>query len=258
MFEQNFTDFGLTKTQAKLFDYLLENGAGKARDLARAINHPRGVIYKTLEELLQMGLIEKKEEKGQIARFLPTHPRNLEKLLEEREKNLALNKKSLEEIMPRLSSGYNLLMHKPGVKFYEGEEGMKKILFDTLYSQTEVYLFIYPDAISQVKGFKEIDDDYIEKRIHFGIKKKILRAGKKPAEVPQKTENKKTDLYDQLTEIRYLEKEFFPFKSSLQIYDNKISYQIIDGENVIGILVEDKNIFEMHKAFFETLWEQAV
>lgn len=41
----------------------------------------------------------------------------------------------------------------------------------------------------------------------------------------------------------------------MQIYDNRISYQTIERENKIAILIEDKNIYQMHKSFFEFMWD---
>jgi hypothetical protein len=121
-----------------------------------------------------------------------------------------------------------------------------------LKSQTEIYLFLNAEALSQEKRFREINEEYKSKRERSGIKKKIIRVGQRPENVF----GQNTGKYDELTEIKYISKELPAFKSSIQIYDHKISYQIIDGENIISILVEDKNIFEMHKALFEMVWEE--
>ena len=155
--------------------------------------------------------------------------------------------------MPNLVSNYNLTLNKPGVKFYEGESGMEKILDDTLTSKTEILLFINTDSLNEEAKFKEINEEYKRKRMRKGVKKRILRVGKKP----EITFGTRDDRYDAITEIRYLEKTDLPFKSNVQIYDGKISYQIIDGANIISILIEDKNIYAMNKAWFEMLWEMA-
>jgi len=253
MFKDQLQQFGLTKTQSAVMDYLFEFGEAKARDIAKSINQPRGVVYKSLDELLAMDLIEKKDQAKKISVFIAKHPRSLEKLLEKKEQEINQNKKIFEEVLPSLVSNYNLTINRPGVKFYEGKDGMEKILEDTLTSKTEILLFINTDSLNEEEKFKEINEEYKRKRIRRGVKKRILRVGKKP-EMAFGTSD---DKYDAITEIRYLEKTDLPFKSNVQIYDGKISYQIIDQENIISILIEDKNIYAMNKAWFEMLWEMA-
>lgn len=254
MFQDQLLKFGLTKTQSNVLDYLFEHGEAKARDIARAIKHPRGVVYKALEELLALELVEKREKDKEIARFQATHPRNLEKVMETKEREINQNKKIFEEILPSLVSSYNLTLNKPGVKFYEGEEGFEKVLDDTLTSQTEILLFININAMQEEEKFKEINEDYKRKRKAKKIKKRIIRVGKKP----EMTFGTSDDKYNEITQIKYLENYPNLFKSSIQIYDGKISYQIIDKGNTLSILVEDKNIYAMNKAWFEALWVIAI
>lgn len=253
IFQSNLAELGLTKTQSNVLDYLLEFGQNKASAIGRQIKQPRGAVYKALEELLALGLVEKIEKEGEIAQFRASHPRKIERVLDEKERILGQNRQMFEEILPQLISRYNLTINKPGVVFYEGEEGMRKVLYDTLSSKTDVCLFINPEAFSQDEKFQEINEEYKIKREKAGIRKKILRAGIRP----ENTFGQKQDTpkYKELTEIRYTGKPSPSFRSAIQIYDGKISYQTINGENITSILIEDKDIYEMHKAFFELLWE---
>ncbi len=251
MYQKQLLQIGLTKTQANVLDFLLENGEHKASDIARAVKQPRGAIYKALDELLALELVEKLEKPGQIARFRPLHPRHLEKVLEKRENTLRQSKGILEEILPNLISAFNLTVNRPGVKFYEGEEGFKKVLYDTLASKTEVYMIINREALRDQEKFQEINEEYKRRRIRAGIKKKILRIGKIS---PNEKFSESDENYRRLTEIKYTEKESEMFKASIQIYDNKISYQIVEGDNLVSVLVEDKNIYLLHKTIFELLW----
>jgi HTH-type transcriptional regulator, sugar sensing transcriptional regulator len=56
---QLLTKIGLTKTQAKIYLTLLKNGNARARALAELANSPRPLVYRTLDELQKMGLVEK-------------------------------------------------------------------------------------------------------------------------------------------------------------------------------------------------------
>ncbi|MFA6918427.1 MAG: helix-turn-helix domain-containing protein, partial [Candidatus Gracilibacteria bacterium] len=158
MFQKELQNLGLTKTQSAVLDYLFEHGESKVQDITSNIKHPRGVVYKALEELIALELVEKLEKEKQIARFRAVHPRNLEKVLEAKERELAQNKKIFEDLLPQLASSYNLTLNKPGVKFYEGEEGLEKVLYDTLTSKTEVYLMFNREAMTAEPAFKEINE----------------------------------------------------------------------------------------------------
>ncbi len=242
---------GLTPTQAEILGFLLSIDTAKAKEVVLGLNKPRGVVYKGLDELLELGLAEKLEKPGSIARFRAEHPSKLENLFANKEKQAQKERQHFLANLPELTSHYNLAHHKPGVHFYEGEAGLRQTLDDTLRSQTEILLFIDKSEISQEKTFNRISNEYAEKRLKAGIKQKILIADEKPLHEPGKGEE-----YEKLTEIRYLGDASSPFKSSVKIYDNKLSYQVIEGEQVIAVLIEDKNIYEMNKAMFDFLWRQ--
>lgn len=252
MNEKTLYNLGLSKVQAEIFDCLLENGPQKAGDIAKKTKRPRGVAYKGLEELANLSLVSKKEAKAGIFVFAAEHPSNLEKVLEQKEKDLAKTKSAFESSLPDLISAYNLISNKPGVRFYEGEEGLKKALEDTLASKTEILLLLDKEALEKEQEFREINADYKKKREKLGIVKKVIRIGVEPYH-----EASFGSEYQKITDIRYLNKTNATFKSSVQIYDNKISFQVIDKGQIISIIIEDKNIYEMNKFIFNCLWEEA-
>ena len=63
MYKTILKNAGLTDVQAEIYEFLLNNSNFKASSISRAINRPRGVIYKGLDELIELGLAEKKDDK---------------------------------------------------------------------------------------------------------------------------------------------------------------------------------------------------
>ena len=100
--------------------------------------------------------------------------------------------------------------------------------------------------------FKKVNAIYKKKREHLGIIKKVIRIGAEPYHEASVSLD-----YQKITEIRYLDKPNNSFKSSIQIYDNKISFQVINKEQIISIIIEDQNIYEMNKFIFTCLWDEA-
>lgn len=43
----------------------------------------------------------------------------------------------------------------------------------------------------------------------------------------------------------------------MQIYDNKISYITLEPKRMMGVIVEDRHLYEMHLYFFEYIWRHA-
>lgn len=247
MYKDILNELGLTKTQAEIMAYLLENGSAKASFIAQKTTIPRGVAYKGLDELLSLGLVEKKETAG-IAVFQAEHPAKLEKIIENKEKEANQARQRLTGLLPELVSMYNLANHKPGVFFYEGEEGIEQVLNDSLESKTEIYT--YADVEAVTSNLKAINARYAKERDKRGLKKKVIVAD---------TEfNRRFFMdYDKtITEIRYMNKDFYQFKTGMQIYDGKISYQVLELDRKLGIIIHDPNIYQMHKLLFEFIWSK--
>lgn len=245
-------NLGLTRVQAEIFNCLLENGPQKASDIAKKTKRPRGVAYKGLEELANLSLVTKKEARAGIFVFTAEHPSKLEKVLNQKEKDLEKTKSAFASSLPDLISAYNLASNKPGVRFYEGEDGLKKVLDDTLTSKTDICLLLDKESLNKEEQFKEVNALYKKRREQLGISKKIIRVGAEPFH-----EAGTGSEYQKITDIRYLNKTAAPFKSSIQIYDNKISFQVINKGQIISIIIEDKHIYEMNKFIFDCLWEEA-
>ncbi|MFA5131512.1 MAG: helix-turn-helix domain-containing protein [Patescibacteria group bacterium] len=248
MNEKILISLGLSGVQAEVFSCLLQNGPQKASDIAKLTKRPRGVAYKGLEELISLGLANKKEAKAGIAVFAAEHPSNLEKVIEQKEKDLAKTKSAFASSLPDLISTFNLVSNKPGVRFYEGEEGIKKSLEDTLNCQDIIYTFADIEAVE--KNVKEINDAYAKKREKAQIKKRVI-----VADTPFNRSYLK-NYNGTITEFRFLPKDFYSFNSGVQIYENKVSYQVISAENKMAIIIEDKNIYQMNKLLFEFIWEK--
>lgn len=244
------TQAGLTPTQAEILGFLLAQNELKAKEVVAALDKPRGVVYKGLEELADLGLVEKIEKMGSVTRFRAEHPSRLETLFEAKEKAAQKERQAFVQNLPELTSYYNLSHCKPGMNFYEGEAGLKETLEDMLRSRTEILMFIDQATLENGKTFANVSKEYKDKQVKAGIKQRIIIAG--DGLLPEQNQS---ETYDSLTEIRYTGNSLTPFKTSVKIYDNKIAYQAFDDKQTISVVVADRNIYEMNKAWFEFLWQ---
>lgn len=248
MYEQFLIQAGLTKDQSVVYQTLMQGGLMPARVISQKTGLKRGLAYKVLEQLIEMGLTEKRENLGKITLFSPSHPGNIKKLMGQREQEMKNAEVSLDTVMGKMISDFNLVSGKPNVQFYEGMEGIMKVADDSLTSATEICEFIDNEAVQ--KFAPEINVEHVRKRRKEKIKKRMISV-----DGPFIRERAKS--FDpETTEVRVISKDF-GFTTVMQIYDDKISYATLDEKRRIGVIVEDPEIYRMHKTLFDYVWEQA-
>lgn len=238
---------GLTESQAIVFEALLLYGEQKAGALVKYVPLKRTLVYKVLDDLVTLGLAEKKEESGEVARFLLKHPTNLRELVEGRVKSLKEAEQTLEGLIPTLTSQFNLKSGQPGVLVYEGSEGIERILADSLTSKTEVLTYADIDAI--VKYIEKENQAYVKKRERLDVVKRGI-----VLDTPLSREYLK-GYHKFVTDTHFLKSKEHPFQSVMMIYDDKISYLTLTETKRIGVIIADPQLYILHKMLFEFIWK---
>ena len=249
MYEQILTNAGLSKEQASVYQLLMQGGLTPAGVISKKTALKRGLTYKVLEQLINQGLVQKRDDLGKITLFQASHPGVLRKLTETKAEEVKNAQVSLESVMGKMVSDYNLVTGKPNVQFFEGLDGVRRVLDDSLSATGEIYS--YADIESIEKYIHDVNEKYVEKRDKFNVKKKAILL-----DTPFARDFLK-DYHKQTTDIRLIKQDSSPFHSVMQIYDNKISYITLSDKEMIGVIIEDPHIFEMHKYLFEYSWDKA-
>lgn len=248
-YTQELTGVGLDYQQATLYELLLSEGTLKAGAIAKKTPFKRGLVYKTLDELVSLGLVEKKEPPKQVATFTAVHPNALTDIINKELQQKKSAQTILTNHMGDLASLYNLANGKPGVEFYEGKEGIEHVLNDTLAKPGEIYTYADIEAVDLY--IKEINAAYAKKRMKIGIQKKALILDTPYAQKLMKS------YYKGVTDTRLISNEDAPpFQSVMEIYNGKIAYITFENNLLVGMIVQDKAIFKMHKYLFEFMWDR--
>lgn len=238
---------GLSKGEITVYGALLEYGECTPADIIRHTNLKRGDVYNKLYSLKKLVLIEELNKKKKT--FRANHPSVIQKLIDKQYKTLEDNKKNISVLLPSLISNYNLANHKPGMQYFEGVDGMEKVLNDSLTATGTIYSYADIEPIN--KYYQKINKAYVAKRIKLKKSKKILVAN-----TPYNR-----DFFarqgEKETDVRFLKSTLSTFGTVMQIYDNKISYITLQPSSVIAIIIEDPYISKLHKKLFEYNWENA-
>lgn len=251
-YTKQLVESGLTQNQAILYELLIKSGPLRASNIVRRLGNSlsRPMVYLILNELVSLGLVEKDLMSGKVARFIPAHPTRIQDIAETRRKNADLVADAAASLIPRIVSEYNLATGKPEIYVYEGIKGIEKVLNDSLTSKTIIYT--YADIESVVKNIDEINRQYATKRDSLGINKKAILL-----DTPFAREYMK-GYHQEVTDIKLVSvAEAPPFKSALEIYDGKVAYITFAPDKMIGVIIHDPYLYEMHKYMFEYTWGKA-
>lgn len=252
-YTKEITDTGLSKEQAIVYEVLLKLGESPASVIAKAVPSgttlSRPLVYKVLEELIGLDLATKSDETGKIARFTPKHPVAIAKVIDEQKERIERTKKQFLTTSGKLSSLFNLSVGKPGVQFYEGEDGVWEVLLDSLSATEEILTYADLEAIA--KYIPALNAEYSTLREDKNVKKRGLVIDSPEARKFLKSYN------GEVTHTKLISgaEANVAFQTIMQIYDNKVSYITLTDEYLMGIIISDQFIADTHKYLFESLWK---
>ena len=246
-YEDILTQIGLSGEEAKVYEALLKLGPVPASDIPLETALSRPLVYKILDELFEKRIIDRDETK-KVTRFVAAHPAKLAEMVENRKKALVSAEASLSGIMGQMVSAYNLFSGKPNVRFFEGLDGIDRLLDDCLTATEPICCYMNDESI--LKYAPKIDVEHQKKCEKHGVQKKIIFLEKEGFKSPD------APFYPEWIQAKIIEtprKE--PFQTIIQIYNGKISYMTILSEReMIGVIIDDKYAYELHRFLFETQW----
>lgn len=239
------TNYNFTDAQIEIYRILIEHGESTVSEVLANTSLSRTSVHDALNDLLVRELVEYRKE-GRNAYYKAVHPNKLYALLEEKKQTTARLNAEMEEVIRSMVGSYNLGESKPGVRFFEGVEGVKNIFDELLTTTEEMYTFADIEALDQT--IADINQQYVQQRIAKQQSKKILIL-----DTPEARQSK-TLKNTELTEIRMLPKEMNRFHTGMNIFNNKLVYLTLTQEHMVGLIVEDPHIYSLHRGLFELLW----
>lgn len=236
--EQVLEEFGLSERQAKVYLATLELGEASVQDIAEKANIERTGTYYLIESLIRKGIVSK-TAKGKKEYYSAAEPEVIF--------DLAKRKKDIiEKYLPEFKALYNSSKVKPKVRLYEGMEGIKSIYEKTLeLKKGEEVVSFTPFEV----GHKFIGDwghDYIRRRVARGIFVRDIAEDSIDSREHQKNDK------EEFRKTRLVPKQKFPFTNEIGIFQDWV--MVISYKEMIGLVIESKDIAQMMKAIFELAW----
>ncbi len=120
--EANLLQFGLSKSEIKVYLFLVEHGQATPPEVALGTKITRTNSYNVLKSLWASGLIRKQRTGGRWI-YYANDPNSLLLSLDKR-------RASLNEIVPELRVLFGANKNKPKIRFYNGVEEVKNIYYE--------------------------------------------------------------------------------------------------------------------------------
>ena len=237
-------EIGLNKNETIIYLSLLKTWTSFVWNIIKSSWLPRATTYDSLERLYKKSIIVKSSKSWNTV-YTAEPPEVLRFLLEKKRDEIEMLESNLDKIMPELKWMHNPYSILPDIKFYEWLDWIQKVLSDSLKSKEIIYTYTNVDWM--IEHIKEINEDYLEKRKKYKVRKKWLIVDTPYARefVPK---------YDKtVTQSRIL-KSSVNFDLEMEIYDWKISYLTFTNDKPVWVIIENNEIYQMHRSLFELNW----
>ncbi|PWB57567.1 MAG: transcriptional regulator TrmB [Bradyrhizobiaceae bacterium] len=237
---QVLVQIGLQETEARFYLAALELGQASVRDIAAKAGITRTNAYDVFARLLELGLVTQVGGAASKTMMVGAEPPDqLVELFEAR-------RRRLDALLPELRSLHNRASGKPRVRFYQGLEGIKLVLNDTLTVRDKRLLGILSMRDLFVVPGRTWMNDFVRRRIEAGVFMRVIRSPVKDiANVwPPSAED--------LRDVRFASADFV-FTMTSYIYNNKVAIISSQQEN-FAMTIESEEFALMQRNLFEALW----
>lgn len=231
---------GFSEKEARVYLSCLESGISPASDIAKVAKMNRVTAYGVLQKLFEKGFIKSYERSG-VQNFEALAPKEVFELLNK-------NFQKFEKIAPQLEQLAGTNEYRPGVRFLEGIEGVKKAYLETLKTDGEILSIANSHHLRS--HWADYDKEYVEKR----AEKKIFLRGVAPADNGGINVKKEDNQY--YRETRLIDPQIFcaeEVENEINIFGNKVLIVSFEPD-IFAIIIDSPAVAGTQKQIFEMLW----
>lgn len=236
---QLLQQIGLSPSQAKGYLELIRAGSLTPPQLATRTGESRTASYMSLGKLVEIGLAEELTGTKKQT-FIPASPSVLNELLAAKRKQLAELESAYRDQLPNMLSYYYTYRGKPGVRFFEGKQGLQEIYKDHLRTREKVYVLQTPAD----REFGQILFNYLDKRAALGVESELMG----PALPGPMEFSRQNDARLHRTS-KWFPSDEYTAPVEISIYGKKVS-MISFGEEAVGIIIESPQIAEAMRQLY--------
>lgn len=247
---------GLSDKDSEVYLACLELGTQPASVIARKAGLKRPTTYLILEGLLKKGLVSEYTGSN-VKYFTAVSPEYLLNFVDKQRRELTSHQRELEQFLPQFLSLSNPYSINPRVRFYEGIEGIERVMDDTLMAKKpEILTYSSIDRWFSREDLKQFITSYGMRR---STEKKIALRGI-VVDTPLARQYLEKDYPGDtdITQTRWFPNDISAFHNEINIYDDKVAICSLGRHELLGLIIESDEIAESQRSIFEMVWRASL
>jgi len=231
-------ELNLDDNEVRVYLSCLNLGSSKVNEVARKSGLIRTTCYGVLKSLIQKGLVST-VLKDNVTYFQAANPKQLMEILDEK-------KKKINSIIPKLEKMQEFIPIKHKVQLFEGKEGFKTIVNDLVTGKNETVKII--GTLRKWLDFSDVYTDiYYRKKKENNIKTQVLI-----------DESEKDSIKDKkIANSEFRSIKDLDLNSECFIYQDKVAFVSFGKDDLKGVIIQDKEMFDLQNKVFDKLWNSA-
>lgn len=254
MFSERLEEIGFTTNEAKIYMELLKIGPQAVSVIAKRLGYNRTSVYMLLKTLEEKGIVSSYKN-NTVKYFIGNDPNCLIGYLDRKCRAYDYYRSEILASIPlfrEVVGAYDF--KKPIVSYFDGIEGVKHVLYDSLNSEGECLSYLALHKWFEL-GLKDFLLDYKDFRIES--KKTPLRAITPDTKEVRNFFKENCDPSDKMTKILYVsDPHYFKlFENEMSIYNGRVSIISLNKGDEYGVVIQSKEIANMHRMIFDMAWK---
>ncbi|HAU66184.1 TPA: hypothetical protein DCW61_02440 [Candidatus Uhrbacteria bacterium] len=234
---------GLKSKDMSVYTTILKLGTAPLRRIAQEASLNRGTTYDAIKRLIDLGLVSHMDAKTHRY-FTAEDPQKLSGLAVRREVAIQEAQVRLKDAIPQFKELIGSGAHRPSVRYYEGEQGVRELLEDVLHTAGK-----FDEKLFRIYSSEGIRDliahawpGFIQQRIRKGVRVKTIAIGA----------GGRTHGLDERKWLTQSNKA----PSYIFIYPCKTAFVSVDErKQLFGVLIDDEAISATQEMIFDALWK---
>ena len=233
-------EFGLTKTEEKVYLALLKLGESSASEIIKKTQLHRTTVYDVLERLIEKGFISS-IIKNKIRYYSPASPTKLLDIATEEIHIAEEKQKSATRIIKEIELIKKKSHTKSIAQIFVGDKGQRTVMSDLIETGEDFLIFGSEGTVKET--LPTYVDQWANARRKKNIKAKIIA-----------TQGTKPPIW-KLNEVRFVPKEY-QSPAITMIYGDKVAI-FMDEEPFLIIVIESKKLSQSYRNYFKLVWSIA-
>ncbi len=243
--QETLVSAGLEPSTAKIYLILAENGELPVASIIEKSELSRAGAYDALNILMAKEYIEYRKE-GRNVFYKALHPDKFYSLIEQKKRETTLFEQEMNESIRTLIGSFNLANNKPGVRFFEGKEGMIEA-YENILDIKQPILSI-EDNGEMMNFFPDYVTKYVAKRVEREIPNRSIAPDTNKINDPNP---------NKFIDSRLIPVADFPFNMDIKICGDTVQIATLKKEQAGAVHITHPIIAENFRIIFEYMWKKA-